>query len=225
MIVEDNHTAMAVLGGTFDPIHHGHLRLAIDLAEQLNLSSLKLMPGYQPMHRDTPSATAEQRLQMLKLAICDNPILDIDERELKRKGPSYTLLSLKEIRTEVGPETPLYFVLGEDAFCHFDKWHQWQQLINYAHILIAVRPGSHPQFSEELADFVNKVKYQGRGYPKAACGSVVFIDNAKLELSSTEIRQKVAKGQSIHYLLPKNVVDYIQLNKIYSIKLCDNPRN
>ena len=124
MISKDTHTAIAVLGGTFDPIHHGHLRLAIDLAEQLNLSSLKLMPDYQPMHRDTPSATAEQRLEMLKLAICDNSILDIDSRELKRKGPSYTLLSLKEIRAEIGPTTPLYFVLGEDAFCHFDEWHQ-----------------------------------------------------------------------------------------------------
>jgi nicotinate-nucleotide adenylyltransferase len=219
MTSEDKHTAIAVLGGTFDPIHHGHLRLAIDLAEQLNLSSLKLMPGYQPMHRDIPLATAEQRLEMLKLAICDNSILDIDDRELKRKGPSYTLLSLKEIRAEAGPTTPLYFVLGEDAFCHFDQWYQWQEIIEYAHILIAVRPGSHPELSDDLTNFVNKVKYQGQGYPETACGSIVFIDNARLEISSTAIRQKITEQRSVQYLLPKNVVDYIQLNKVYSIKL------
>jgi nicotinate-nucleotide adenylyltransferase len=216
MISDDNHSAIAVLGGTFDPVHHGHLRLATDLAEQLNLSSLKLMPSYQPMHRDIPSATAEQRLEMLRLSICDNSSLDIDARELKRKGPSYTLLSLKEIRQEVGATTPLYFVLGEDAFCHFDQWYQWQELIEYAHILVAVRPGSHPNFSSDLTNFVNKVKYQGQGYPSTAYGSVVFIDNAKLEISSTTIRQKITEGQCIQYLLPKNVVDYIQLNKIYS---------
>jgi nicotinate-nucleotide adenylyltransferase len=219
MISDDNPKAIAVLGGTFDPIHHGHLRLAIDLAEQLNLSSLKLMPGYLPMHRDTPSATAEQRLEMLKLSIMDNSILDIDERELKRKGPSYTLLSLKEIRAEIGPTTALYFVLGADAFCHFDEWHQWQKLLEYAHILVAVRPGSHPEFSKDLTAFVNKVKYQSQGYPKTASGSVVFIDNAKLEISSTTIREKIAEGQSVQYLLPKSVVNYIQLNKVYSINL------
>ena len=216
MSFDDNHIAVAVLGGTFDPIHHGHLRLAIDLAEQLNLSSLKLMPGYQPVHRDNPCATAVQRLDMLKLAIDNNSVLDVDARELKRKGPSYTLLSLKEIRAEIGPTAPLYFVLGEDAFCHFDQWHQWQQLIEYTHILVAIRPGSYPKFSSDLTDFVARVEYQGEGYPVAASGTVVFIDNAQLEISSTAIRQKITKGQSIQYLLPKNVADYIQSNKIYS---------
>ena len=216
MISDDNQNAIAILGGTFDPIHHGHLRLATDLAEQLNLSSLKLMPDYQPMHRDVPSATPDQRLEMLKLAICDNSELDIDDRELKRKGPSYTLLSLKEIRAEIGPNAPLYFVLGEDAFGHFDQWHQWQKIIEYAHILVAIRPGVYPDFSRDLTNFVNNVKYQGQGYPQTAYGSVVFINNVKLEISSSAIRQKITEGQSIQYLLPKKVADYIQLNKIYS---------
>jgi len=215
MSSKESSLAIAVLGGTFDPIHHGHLRLAIDLAEQLNFSSVRLMPGYQPVHRDMPSATPEQRFEMLKLAVSDNPELAVDDRELTRKGPSYTLTSLEELRAEVGPTVPLYFVLGADAFSHFDDWFQWQRLIEYAHILVAIRPGTHPQFSTELTNFVKTVEYQGEGYPKTASGSVVFIDNVKLEISSTTIRKKIAEGQSIRYLLPKKVFEYIEQHKIY----------
>ncbi len=115
---------VAILGGTFDPVHHGHLRLALDIAERMDLEELRLMPGYQPVHRDRPFATVKQRIQMLELAVADINVLTVDKRELQRKGPSYTLLSLQEIRAEIGEDKPLYFILGEDAFCHFDSWYR-----------------------------------------------------------------------------------------------------
>lgn len=208
--------AIAVLGGTFDPVHHGHMRLAIDLAERLDLQEIRLMPGYQPVHRDFPTATPEQRLQMLLLAVDDNDKLAVDDRELQRKGPSYTLLSLQEIRAEIGAHIPLYFILGEDAFSRFDSWHQWQEIINYTHLLIAIRPGNHPQFSPQLDSFVKERQFLGKGFPDTAAGSVLWIDNVMLEIASSDIRQRIAEKRSIRYLLPASVYRYINQHKIYS---------
>ncbi|PCJ49561.1 MAG: nicotinate-nicotinamide nucleotide adenylyltransferase [Gammaproteobacteria bacterium] len=209
---------VAVLGGTFDPIHLGHLRLATDLIKKLNLEHLRLMPSYQPVHRDTPSATIEQRLEMLKLAVVDSPELIIDERELTRKGPSYTLDSLKELRAEIGPSTPLYFILGIDAFCLLDTWHQWQHLTDFAHLVVAVRPGKHPDLSAKLSDYVQKVEYKLEGYPTSSKGSVIFMKNALLDISSTAIRKGLKEGNSVSNLVPKQVSDYLNLHKIYCSK-------
>jgi len=206
---------VAVLGGTFDPVHHGHLRLAIDLAEKLNLDNIRLMPGYQPVHRDRPSATAEQRLEMLKLAVANNNELTVDARELSRKGPSYTLLSLQEMRAEIGDSCPLFFILGEDAFSQFDQWHQWQQIIQYAHLLIAIRPGVHPEISAQLDSFVKQHEFKGEGFPTTAAGSLIKIDNVMLEIASSDIRQRLSENRSIRYLLPANVFNYINQQNIY----------
>ena len=207
--------AIAVLGGTFDPVHHGHLRLAMELAEQLDLTQVQLMPGYQPVHRDRPSATAEQRLSMLQLAVAENGHLQVDDRELQRKGPSYSLLSLQELRTEVGEDTQLFFILGEDAFSKFDSWYRWQEIIEYANILIATRPGEHPKLSNELSHFVEKHRYQGEGYPDSVAGSVVRVDNLMLEIASSDIRQRITDGRNINYLLPSGVQNYIEQQNLY----------
>ena len=206
---------MAILGGTFDPIHNGHLRLAIDIAETLNLQELRLMPGYQPVHRDRPSASVEQRLQMLKLAVADCELLTVDDRELLRKGPSWTLLSLQEIRSEITAERPLYFILGEDAFCHFDNWYHWDKLTDYAHLLVAVRPGSHPEVSEKLQQFIQQHEYQGVGFPESASGNIVFLDNPMLDIASSDIRERISKNRNIRHLLPADVIEYLQTQKIY----------
>jgi len=206
---------VAVLGGTFDPVHHGHLRLAIDIAETLGVEELRLMPGYQPVHRNNPSATAEQRLKMLQLAVEDIDILTVDDRELRRKGPSYTLLSLQEIRAEIGGDKPLYFILGEDAFNQFDSWYQWKDLINYAHLLVAVRPGKHPDVSGELKTFIHENEYKGDGFPQTPSGNLVWLDNPMLEIASRDIRQRIIHNKNIRYLLPVNVFNYLESLKIY----------
>ncbi|MCP4274046.1 MAG: nicotinate-nucleotide adenylyltransferase [Gammaproteobacteria bacterium] len=210
-----NTKPVAILGGTFDPVHHGHLRLAIDIAETLKLHELRLMPGYQPVHRDRPSASVEQRLQMLKLAVANSDVLTVDDRELLRKGPSWTLLSLKEIRNEIAESTPLYFILGEDAFCHFDSWYHWEDLINYAHLLVAVRPGSHPKTSKKLQQFVQQYQYQGEGFPESASGNIIFLDNPMLDIASSDIRERISNNRNIQHLLPTDVIEYLQTQKIY----------
>ena len=212
---ETKKPAIAILGGTFDPIHLGHLRLAIDLAEKLGLEEVRLMPSFQPVHRESPTATQEQRLKMLQLAVDDIKELSIDDRELQREGPSYTLLSLQEIRKEIGPEQPLFFILGDDAFNQFDSWYQWQDIINYAHLLIAIRPGKHEQISEQLENFIENNEFKSIEYPYTACGTVIRIDNPMLDISSSEIRKRINENKNIRYLLPAKVYDYIEQQKIY----------
>lgn len=208
-------SAIAVLGGTFDPIHHGHLRLAIDVAEKLRVEYVRLMPGYQPVHREQPLATTEQRLQMLRLAVAKMDRLTIDERELNRKGASYLLLSLQELRAEIGENRPLFFILGEDAFCQFDQWHQWQRLLEYTHILVAVRPGNHRHLSAELQSFTDSHEYNEQGYPQTASGNIIWMDNVLLEIASSDIRKRITERRSIRYLLPERVVEYIHQQGIY----------
>lgn len=207
--------ALAILGGTFDPVHIGHLTLALDVATKLQLDEVRLMPGFQPVHREAPSATAEQRLCMLQLAVSEHQKLTIDDREIRRQGPSYSLLSLQELRDETGIDTSLYFILGEDAFAHFDSWYQWQQLIKYCHLLIALRPGKHPEISPELTAFIHANQYQGDGYPHTAAGSVVLFDNTLLDISSTVIKNHLSEEGDISAFLPEKVAHYIKQHKIY----------
>ncbi len=208
-------SAIAILGGTFDPVHLGHLRLAIDLAENLGLQEVRLMPSFQPVHRDSPTATEKQRLTMLQLAVEDIKELSVDDRELQRKGPSYTLLSLQEIRKEIGSEQPIFFILGDDAFNQFDSWYQWQEIINYAHLLIAIRPGSHSKTSQQINDFIKDNEYKGDGYPATNCGSVIRINNPILDIASSDIRKRIGENKNIRYLLPAKVCEYIEQQKIY----------
>ena len=208
-------SAVAVLGGTFDPVHHGHLQLAIDVAERLNLTQVRLMPSFQPVHRSNTTATSEQRLKMLQLAVADSSKLVVDDREFRRQGASYTLLSLEEIRAEIGNETPLFFIMGEDAFSQFDSWHQWQKLVDYAHILVAIRPGKHPKISATLARFADLHGYTGESVPTSAAGNIIWMDNVVLEISSSDIRQRIAEQRNLSYLLPLKVIDYIEQQQIY----------
>ncbi|HSP01150.1 MAG TPA: nicotinate-nucleotide adenylyltransferase, partial [Thioalkalivibrio sp.] len=130
-----------IYGGTFDPIHHGHLRLAVELRERLGVSEVSLMPCHVPPHRDLPGASSEQRLALLELAISGEPGLTVDDRELRRNGASYTAETLRRVRRELGPEQPLTMVLGTDSFAGFDRWQEWQCIPQLAHIVVVRRPG------------------------------------------------------------------------------------
>ena len=207
--------AVAILGGTFDPVHNGHLQLGSYIAESLKLDQIRLMPSYQPMHRETPSATTDQRLAMLELAVANLDQMLIDDRELRRKGPSYTLLSLQELRAELSDDAPLYFILGEDAFYDFDSWYHWQEIIKYAHILVAGRPGNHAELSDQLAYFVEKNKFTGESYPETPAGTIVWVDNTKIEIASSDIRQRIKENKTVKHLLPDDVYQYILHQNIY----------
>ena len=133
-------SALGIMGGTFNPVHNGHLHAATAFAEAFNLPQLYLMPCYQPVHKQFPIASAEQRLAMLNIALANHDNLCVDDRELKRVGASYTIDSLQQIRAEIGSEARIYFALGTDAFSSLSRWKHWQELFTYANFVVLHRP-------------------------------------------------------------------------------------
>lgn len=218
---------IGIFGGTFDPIHIGHLRTAVELRKALCLSEVRLIPSATPPHREQPESSAEHRLAMLKLALgrtsenCNlelrEPGLIADDRELRRDGFSYTIDTLKELRAETGPETPLYLCIGMDSLIDLNQWHQWNELTDIAHIIVAARPGWHLPKSGEVLEFVrahqatNKEQLQ-----KTPAGKILIMEMTLLPISATGIRQALKRGESIRYLVPDSVIDYITQHQLYT---------
>ncbi|KPP98227.1 nicotinate-nucleotide adenylyltransferase [Marinobacter sp. HL-58] len=205
-----------IYGGTFDPIHHGHLRLAVELRERLGVPEVSLMPCHVPPHRDQPGATSEQRVALLKLAIADEPGLALDDRELGRDGASYTAETLRQVRAELGPHEPLTMVLGTDSFAGFDRWQEWQRIPELAHIVVVRRPGpglapgSVPErlLQERRVDSVEALY-------GAPCGHILELDPPLLDISATGVRERILSGRSPRYLLPDSVWQEIRHRRLY----------
>lgn len=212
---------VAIFGGTFDPIHFGHLRLAQELAESLRVEEVRFIPGGQPPHRASPQVTALQRLDMARLAIADNPLFRIDDREVRRKGPGYTFDTLSEVRQEIGATRPLCLFLGADAFLDFATWHRWHDLFSLTHIVVAHRPGFPPEswlarMPEPLArEYEARLMHQPFAIHLAPAGGIVTQAIAALDISATMIRDSLARGVSPRYLLPDRVLDYIRKHALY----------
>ncbi len=154
---------VAVFGGTFDPVHNGHLRSAVEVRQALELETIRLIPSYLPPHREVPGSAPEDRLEMLKLATRGVDNIDVDDREVRRQGSSFMIDTLRSIREEIGDAVPLILVIGFDAFQLLDSWREWQSLTDEAHLLVLARPGSHPgdtfpaeNLTTELTDFFEK---------------------------------------------------------------------
>lgn len=203
---------IGIFGGTFDPIHYGHLRTALEVAEHFGLTSMYLIPGKVPPHRPQPQANAAQRLAMLQAAVANEPTLVIDDRELKREGLSYTVLTLESLRAELGEQEPILLTLGVDAFLHFQTWYRWQDILNLAHLVVVHRPGYRlpPQgwYTEKLTESIQTVT--------ANAGNVFTLGVTQLDISATHLRALLNAGKNARYLLPDSVIDYIQRYKLYS---------
>ena len=213
------HKAIAVLGGTFDPIHHGHLRSALDVLEVLGLSQIRFVPNAIPPHRVQPQATIKQRLHMVQLAIAGESRFIVDERELMRAGTSYTVDTLRAIRQEIGAQTPLCLIVGQDAFAGLSTWAHWQQLLDYAHIVVMARAGAVAKTDSSHAEWHKWVK-RYRTEDKQAilnlpAGRIWTGSMRLLDISATEIRKRLAQGHSVQYLLPESVVQYIAEQQLY----------
>jgi len=212
--------ALALLGGTFDPVHFGHLRIASETAVALKLPEVRLIPSKTPVHRARPGASEAQRLAMLRLAVADVPGLMVDDRELKRETPSYTVLTLESLRAEF-PQRPLIWLIGIDAFIHINHWYEWPRLFELAHFVVLNRPGF--AVSQALSPLLAEV-WQGRltrstdTLHETAHGSIYLHTVTPQAISATEIRNTIAAGaddSALESLLPAPVLAYIRAHQLY----------
>ena len=207
---------VGVFGGTFNPVHYGHLRSALELVERLQLEQLRLMPSASPPHRDAPECSAERRAAMVELAVSGEPRLVCDAREMQRPGKSYTIDSLIELRGELGAQRGLCMVLGCDAVQDIATWHRWQELLDWAHIVIISRPGWQLPRAGELAQWLKTHQLESSELLRQRpCGGIAIEELRPLAISSTEIRDLLASGRSARYLMPQSVLDYIQTHTLY----------
>ncbi|KKN35081.1 hypothetical protein LCGC14_0787340 [marine sediment metagenome] len=202
-------------GGTFDPVHHGHLRLALEVSERFGNVPVHLVPCYIPPHRGETGATAAQRLRLLELAIDGEPRLRIDDRELRREGASYTADTLRQLRNELGPDVPLVMVLGTDAFAGFDLWKEWQQIPDLAHIVVVRRPGTLLDPEGEPARLLTERGGEAVDASARASGRVIELDPPWLDISATGVRERIGRGRSPRYLVPDNVWEEIRRLGLY----------
>ena len=206
---------IGILGGTFDPIHLGHLRTALDVKERLALPEVRFIPLRFAVHRDQPGATPEQRLEMVRLATAEQPGFVTDDRELRREQPSYTLHTLQSLRAEMPSET-FCLLLGSDAYQGFLGWHQPEQIMQLAHLVVMKRPGFQLPADPALQAFTSD-----REAPDATtlahqqAGLVHFMEVTLLDISATDIRRRIQSGTSIRYLVPDPVAQFIRQEKIY----------
>jgi nicotinate-nucleotide adenylyltransferase len=207
---------VGILGGTFNPVHYGHLRSALELVERLQLHQLRLMPCAVPPHREAPSCSAAHRAAMVKLAVAGEPRLACDARELQRLGKSYTIDSLQELREELGAGQSLCLVMGCDAVLGITRWHRWQELLDWAHIVVIARPGWSLPGSGVVADWLGSHRLESsQALQQRSAGGIIIEELRPLAISSTEIRGLMQEGQSARYLLPEPVLDYIQMHSLY----------
>ena len=212
---------IGIFGGTFDPIHYGHLRLAEEIAEGAKLVEVKFIPSGTPPHRARPGASAEDRVAMARLAIADNPSFSVDDRETKRTGPGYTFDTLTELRQEYGKNRPIALLLGADAFLELATWHRWRELFALAHIVVAYRPGFpidtwQARMPEPLAhEYAVRYMQQPLAVHLAPAGGIAAVSMTGLDISATFVRNALRAGSSVRYLLPETVLAYIRSHGLY----------
>ncbi|HRP95658.1 MAG TPA: nicotinate-nucleotide adenylyltransferase [Rhodocyclaceae bacterium] len=214
---------LGLLGGTFDPIHLAHLRLAEEAREALALGRVRFVPAGEPPHRATPLSAAAHRLEMVRRATAGNAAFEVDDGEVRARGKSYTVLTLERLRAELGPAQPLVLILGADAFRGLPGWHRWRELFALAHIAVANRPGAAAQgrqwpgvLSAELDEACGtRIDTDPACLRAAPAGQVVPFDMTPLAISASLVRALIHGGRSARYLLPDSVLDYIGLQHLY----------
>jgi nicotinate-nucleotide adenylyltransferase len=207
---------IGIFGGTFDPIHCGHLRTAFELWQELRLEEVRILPAGTPPHRDQLYASAGMRLQMVRAAIQDQPSFVVDDREVRRTGVSYSVDTLTELRQEY-PGRSLCLLLGMDAFLGLPHWHRWRELLTLAHIVVAHRPGWHAPTSGPLGQvMVEHGTGSIRDLHEQPAGRVYVHAGTQLEISSTELRALLVAGRDPRYLVPEEVRQIIFETRCYA---------
>ena len=206
---------IGVFGGTFDPIHYGHLRSAFEMLQALQFEEVRFIPCSDPPHRGVTYATAQQRLRLVECAIKGQPGFVADDRELRRDGPSYTIDTLESLREEF-PGRSIGLIVGMDAFLGLPGWHRWDELLDVAHIVVAHRPGWKAPDIGVLGEMITECgTHRVDDLHDATHGSIHIHAVTQLEIASTEIRELVAAGRDPRFLMPDEVRDAILDMKIY----------
>ena len=210
---------LGIFGGTFDPVHFGHLRLAEESIGHLGLGGVRWIPAGQPPHRGLPQVTAQQRLEMVLRSTAGNARFSVDASEVESAALSYTVHTLERLREQLGPEQSLVLLVGADAFAGLTTWHRWRDLFALAHIAVSHRPGFPVEIASlphELAtEFTDRRLIDADGLKSAAAGGIITFAMTQLAISATQIRKLLANGLSARYLLPDSVLDYIQTHSLY----------
>ena len=206
---------IGLFGGTFDPVHFGHLRPAVELVEAYELNTLFLLPNHRQVHRGPAHASTSTRIDMLELAIAPTERLAIDAREAVRDKPSYTFDTLTEIRDE-HPQATLLFFMGLDAFAKYDTWYQWQEILELANLIVMPRPcAAHSAFSSDL--LASQRLRCGARVRNGHTGVIEECEVTQLAISATDIRRRIASDLTVRFLLPEAVSEYIVANALYRV--------
>jgi len=218
---------IGIFGGTFDPIHFGHLRPALEVFEALKLRQMRFIPAAQPPHRQPPQADPRLRESLLLAALGnDTPGLVVDNRELRRPGPSYMVETLESLRRELKDEA-MCLVLGMDAFLQLESWHRWEEIIGLAHLVVTHRPGWHfspHDMSPGLAELwqQRRVEHATR-LSETVAGKLYQIAVTQLDISATQVRECIASGGSPRFLVPEAVWNLIRLQGLYGYRPAELP--
>lgn len=207
---------VGVFGGMFDPIHLGHLRPALEVAEALDLAMLRVVPCGQPPHRAAPKASAALRRRLVEAALAGEPRLVLDPCELERPGPHYTVDTLAAIRAELGPQRPLVLLIGADALAGLDRWHRWRELTALAHLAVMRRPGHALPEAGPVAELLAACRSDDAAALARAPSGAVWIQHVtRLEISSTDIRARLARGASARFLVTDAVWELMRSSGAY----------
>ncbi|WP_448549164.1 nicotinate-nucleotide adenylyltransferase [Thalassotalea fusca] len=207
---------LGILGGTFDPIHNGHIEPALSVAQELSLDEVLVLPAHIPPHKDSTHASPTQRLEMVKRACQSHPIFTPDQRELNRTSISYSVDTLKEVKNEY-PHATLYFLMGMDSLLSFTKWHKWQEILNLCHLVVSTRPG----YDSTLATLAspqliqNAITISAEELKSAKIGKILLLTNKVIDISSTEIRDAIARNIDISSYISSDVMEYIEKQRLY----------
>lgn len=207
---------LVLMGGTFDPVHFGHLRPAEEVRAAVGADQALLVPCGDPPHRDAPDTPAEHRLAMVRAAAEDRPTVGVLDWEVRSEGPSYTVRTLEWLRERLGPR-PIVTIIGSDAFTQLHHWHQWERLIDLTHVAAVRRPGTsldglEPPLAEALA---GRWSSEPADLRAQSGGRAMAFDVTRLDISATAIRELMAAGRSPRFLLPRTVEDYLATHDLY----------
>ncbi|WP_368911436.1 nicotinate-nucleotide adenylyltransferase [Proteus vulgaris] len=209
--------AIALYGGTFDPIHYGHLRPVEALSGLIGLKEVIWLPNNIPPHRPQPEASSQQRLEMVRLALEPYSSFKVDTREIEKPTPSYTIETLRDFRKEIGDKHPLAFIIGQDSLLSINTWHQWDELLNVCHLLVCARPGYQTHFASAKMQtwLTTHQTHQQEDIHCLPAGKIFLADTPLYNISATDIRARHKAGLDCHDLLPPPVEDYIRQQQLY----------